>query len=369
MSLSEDERKTLRRNCPTKLHAFDEPAPAVAFREMAQWCEANDVEHDSYGDGKLITEFEAKIARVLGKPAAAFIPSGTMAQLIALRIWTERSRLGRFGMHATAHLENYEEQAYQALFGLHAVRVGQADLPILAEDLEKVAEPLACLIVELPMRELGGALPKWDELEALAAAARHRGIALHMDGARFWEARAFYQRSYAQIAFGFDSVYVSMYKGIGGLAGALLAGTEDFVANARVWRRRMGGTLVHQSPMIASAAMRFDARIAQLDACYARTLSLAAALNALPGIKTLPTEPQSNMLHILFQVPPKALLDARDRMAIEDKCWLFGHARQADVPGWSRIELYVGDTLVGLPNEQVIPLFARLMSTLPQDEA
>ncbi|MGY1955175.1 beta-eliminating lyase-related protein, partial [Pseudomonas pergaminensis] len=75
---------------------------------------------------------------------------------------------------------------------------------------------------------------------------------------RLWETRAYYQRSYAEIAEGFSSVYVSAYKGLGGIAGSLLAGDTDFIQQARLWRKRLGGTLIKQSPMVVSTAMRFD---------------------------------------------------------------------------------------------------------------
>ena len=126
---------------------------------MTRWSQSHGVEHDVYGEGKLIADFEQKIAALLGKEAAVFMPSGMMAQLSALRIWTERARLGRFGMHASSHLDLHEEEAHQALLHLHGVRVGERHRPIVAADLAKIAEPLACLLVELPMRELGGMLP------------------------------------------------------------------------------------------------------------------------------------------------------------------------------------------------------------------
>jgi hypothetical protein len=81
-----------------------------------------------------------------------------------------------------------------------------------------VAEPLAALLVELPQREIGGLLPAWDDLVAQVGWARDRDTAVHLDGARLWEAAAGYERSPAEVAALFDSVYVSFYKGIGALA-------------------------------------------------------------------------------------------------------------------------------------------------------
>jgi len=182
-----------------------------------------------------------------------------------------------------------------------------------------------------------------------------------MDGARLWESRAFYDRPHAEIADGFASVYVSVYKGLGGIAGALLAGDEDFVAEARIWRRRMGGTLFHQSPMIASAAMRLDGRLAQMDGCYARAVSLAEALSGVPGLKINPARPHTNMMHLYFEEPAEAVMDRRDAIAARDGVWLIGGAKPAEVPGWSVSELYVGDTLVALGDDEVVPRIRELL--------
>jgi len=363
MTYTEAERLSLRQNCEVVFHGFRSPSPAEEFRLLADWCEANGIEHDIYGEGELLARFERKIADLLGKSAAVFMPSGVMAQLIAIKLWTEKSGLQRFGMHPTSHLALHEQEAYQALFNFHGVPVGNRLRPLLADDLKKTDQSLACLLVELPIREAGGQLPAWGELQALKDAALERNVALHMDGARLWESRAFYGKSYAEIAAGFSSVYVSVYKGIGGIAGAVLAGDADFVANARLWQRRMGGTLVRQSPMVASAAMRFDTRLALMDACYQRTLTLAEKLKELQGMRINPAVPQTNMLHIFFDAPADQVADTRDAIAAAEKRWVVGNVRPADVPGWSVTELYVGDTLLQLDNAQVLPFFERLVNS------
>jgi threonine aldolase len=355
MPLTTEERLKLRERCAVVLHGFRTPTPAEEFRRLAEWCAANEVSHDVYGEGRLIEDFERKIAGLTGKAAAAFMPSGTMAQLIAVRIWAQRAGLPRFGLHATSHLVLHEAESYQALFGYQGAIVGDRLRPITAADLEAQRQPLACLVMELPIREAGGQLPDWDQLQALKALARERNIPLHMDGARLWESRAFYQRSYADIAEGFASVYVSAYKGVGGIAGAVLAGDEDFIGEARLWRRRMGGTLIHQSPMIASAAMRLDERLAMMEACHARALSLAGALADSPGIRVNPATPHVNMMHLYFDAPAKAVLERRDAMAERDGVWVIGGAKPAEVPGWCVSELYVGDTLAELDNDEVVP--------------
>src|SRR4029453_12776628 len=104
----------------------------------------------------------------------------------------------------------------------------------LAGDLKAYPERLAALLVELPAREIGGQLPTWDELNELSELARARGVHLHMDGARLWEAReAYAPRSLADICALFDSVYVSFYKGIGALAGATVPGPAHIAPRRR----------------------------------------------------------------------------------------------------------------------------------------
>ena len=272
--------------------------PADEWERLAAWSRSQDVEHDVYGDGGLVEDFERKLAGILGKETAVFMPSGVMAQLCALRIHAETARLPRFGMHATSHLALHEEHAYSELMHLESVVLGEAHRPLLEADLAACREPLSSVVVELPIREAGGQLPDWSALEALKASARQRGIALHMDGARLWECAAWYGTPYARIADGFASVYVSIYKGLGGLAGAVLAGDGAFVAQARVWRRRMGGTLYRLGPLVASAAMRFDERLEAMPALYRRTLAFARALAPLQRLRVNPAVPQTNMLNL-----------------------------------------------------------------------
>lgn len=364
MPLTTDQRKQLRKDCDLVVPGFAFVSAADDFRQLADWCEHHGVEHDVYGAGALVDDFERKVAALLGKAAAVFMPSGIMAQLAALRIWAEAAKLPRFGMHATSHLALHEDEAHAALLQLHGVPVGDRLRPILAADLEACRQPLACLLVELPLREAGGPLPTWDELAALKAAARARQLPLHMDGARLWECGPFYGKPYAQIADGFDSVYVSVYKGIGALAGAVLAGDDAFIAQARRWRHRMGGTLVHLSPMVASAAMRFDERLGLMPALVARARWLATALAPFAGLRVNPALPATNLFHLYFDAPADALTELRDQIATRTGCWLFDRVRPAEVPGWSLSELYVGDRLLVADDTRVTQAFAQLDAAL-----
>jgi len=364
--LRADEQDALRRRCAIVVSGHGDDAPGAELARVAEWCSRNGWHADRYGEGALIGAFEARVAALLGKPAAAFMPSGTMAQQIALRIACDRANNSVIAMHPTSHLELHEEHAYARLHSLRAILLGERKRPTSARDLDELAETPAALLVELPAREIGGRLPDWPDLVALTTLAGQRGIWRHMDGARLWEAREHYApASYADICAQFDSVYVSFYKGIGALAGAMLLGPEDFIAEARVWRRRHGGTLVQLQPFVASAAMRFDGQLAKMAAYRARAAAFAESLAGIDGLSVEPAPPQCNLFHLHFHAPAEALTAARDRIAGEDSAWLAPRFSADRGPGLASAEIYVGDSLLAVPRGEdrrlLAPLYARMV--------
>jgi threonine aldolase len=350
--------------CHTVLPGHRARSPAQVFAAMATWCEQNNVAHDVYGSGALIEEFEAKVAALLGFEAAVFCISGTMAQVTALRLACEERASQLVALHPTSHIIVHEKSNYQLLGHFHALQVGDRHRPWSADDLVAIPDKLGAVAMELPMREIGGQNPSWAELDAIKAHCRQRGVHLHMDGARLWEAAAGYQRPLRDVAAGFDSAYVSLYKGIGGLGGALLAGSAAFVARAAEWFRREGGNLVHRSPYVVSAAMQFDQRLAAFPDYFARTKWLYQQLLAHPLIRPNPAQPQANMLHLHLPVSRERALAIRNQLAEQHGIWLFGRASHAALPDTSVAELYVGDNLLNLPDQAVRDALARFCAAL-----
>jgi threonine aldolase len=320
-----------------------------------------DLVADHYGIGELIGSFEKEIASLLGKQAAVFMPSGTMAQQIALRIWADRKHTPRVAFHPKSHLELHEEKGYQVLHGLHGVLVGPANRLFGVSDLEKVAEPLAALLVELPQREIGGQLPSWDELGKVVAWARAHDVKLHLDGARLWECKPFYDKPYAEIAGLFDSVYVSFYKGLGGIAGAILAGDAWLVAEARIWQRRHGGTLVSLYPYVLAASAAMRTRLDRMSLYHERALVLAERLAALPGVDVLPRRPPTNMMHVYLRADRRPLERAVLAVAQDSGTWICKAIQPAAPPDLSYFELTVGDNTLELEVDEVVELISDLL--------
>jgi threonine aldolase len=343
----------LFQQCHTRLPGNRMATPAEDFAAMAAWCEANGVEYDQYGEGKLVQDFEAKVAALLGFEAGLFVASGTMAQSVALRLASTGRGKPLVALHATAHVLKHERSNNQLLDHFKTLEVGNPNRPWTVADLKAWPDPIGAALYELPMREIGGQAPSWDELEAIKQYCREKDIHLHMDGARLWEVAACYGRSHAEIAAGFDSVYVSLYKGIGGLGGAMLLGKRTFIDEASMWVKRMGGDIVRRTPFVVSAAMQFDQRLAIMPALYERTLWLYDVLRDYPAITPNPACPQANMLHLHMPVSAARAIEIRNQIAAEHGIWLHRMATDAALPNTSYVEWYVGDSLLATPDETV----------------
>ncbi|MFT7486669.1 MAG: threonine aldolase [Candidatus Paceibacteria bacterium] len=354
----EQYRIDLKARCKP-IHGHGYPDSVNELQRVAEWCTSENPGQDFYGTGELIQEFEGKLAALFGKPSARFMPSGTMAQGIAMRLWSGAG--GHFGMHPTSHLELHEQRGYSHLFGLRATLIGPEGRPMLRQDLESLTESIGALIIELPTRENGGQLPSWDELVELCGLARERGCRLHLDGARIWEAQAAMGHSFEEIGALFDSVYASFYKGIGALSGAMLIGPADFIQEAQLWQRRMGGNLFSLLPNVASAASRFDQQLARFPLYLTQAQGLAEGLAQVSGLRLLPDKPQTSMMHVQLDLDPDPALTERDRVAEETGLWLLGQARPGPLEGQSRFEISIGDAFAELDVNDVVQAFQSLL--------
>ena len=350
-TLSEDERRLLREGCDRALRGNGERTTAHALAELAT-LSADELTADDYGDGGAVTVLETEVRGLLGKPAAVFMPSGTMAQQIALRIHADRTGRRVVAFHPTCHLELHEDKAYQRLHGLVGRTLGEGRELLTLADLEAVHEPLAALLIELPQREIGGQLPAWDDLAAQVAYVRERGAATHLDGARLWESGPFYGRPLSEIASLFDSVYVSFYKGLGGLSGSMLLGDANLVAEARGWRKRHGGTLYQLWPYAAAGLAGLRLRLPRMEAYVAHAQAIAAALSGVEGVDVVPDPPQTPMMHLYLRTTSATVTAGIRRIATERRLWTWSGSSPTDMPGMRRVELNVGDaTLLVTPTE------------------
>ncbi|MEU7902806.1 beta-eliminating lyase-related protein [Actinoplanes sp. NPDC049118] len=319
-----------------------------------------DAAADMYGEGGVVAELERHVAAVLGKPAAVFLPSGTMAQGATLRVHADRRTTRTIVWHPYCHLDRHEGQAHSRLHQLIGRPVGDPERLISLDDLSEVSEPVAALLLELPQRDLGGALPAWEDLVAQTSWARDRGAAVHLDGARLWEATAGYERSPAEVAALFDTVYVSFYKGIGALPGCCVAGSEQDVAQVREWRGRLGGTLFAMWPASSSALGLLDGALAEMPARLRHARAIAAALADVPEVRVVPDPPQTPMMHLLLSVPAERYRANAKRFAEETGLWVWPSVAETGDPAVVRCELAVGRATLRHKPEAIAEILAGL---------
>jgi len=351
--LSDDEIAQLRRASPRALTNHPRLSVRATLAQLAEDTPA-DLIFDTYGTGAWLAAFETRIATELGKEAAVFMPTGTLAQLVALRIWCDRAANPTVAFHPTCHLETWEARGYAMLHGLRALLVGATSRLMTVRDVEAIAERLGAFVVELPQREIGAQLPPWAELVALCDAARATGARVHLDGARLWEAQPYYARPLAEIAGLFDSVYVSFYKGLGGLAGAMLAGDADFIAKARVWQHRHGGRPVTLAPYAIAAERGFERHVAKMAAYRDRAVAIAAALHEFDCVEVVPDPPQTNTFHVFLRGDASALETRAHAYAARTGTFTFARLAPTVMPTVHKWEFVVGDATMALSVEDVV---------------
>jgi threonine aldolase len=313
---------------------------------------------DRYGEHGPVAALEARLAEVLGKPAVAMFPSGVMAQQSMLRVWCDAAGTRRVAAPALSHLLRHEADGPRLLHGFDFALLTDGPVVPQVEHLAAVPGPLGAVLLELPLRDAGYLLPTWDELVAFSGACRERAVPLHLDGARIWESAPHLGHSPAEVAALADSVYVSLYKGLGGLAGAAVAGPEDEVAQARLWRTRMGGTLFSLLPYAVAGLRGLDLQLPRMAEYHERATLLATRM-ADRGIRVSPMPPHTNAfrVHVEREVDD---LDVRRVDAMErEQVRLSPPWRASDVPGWSWTELVVGPATVEWEVDEAVDAFVR----------
>lgn len=347
----------------TRFLAGDGPRTVSSLLEQIP----DDTEPDRYGHGGVVSELEDEVAQLLGKEAALFLPTGIMAQQAALRVLADRRGRNTIAFHPLCHLRTHEENAFARLHGLFEVVVGSSASPVAPvslADLTEISEPVGALLLELPQRDIGGYLPTWKELCAQVQWARDRGAAVHLDGARLWEAAPYYassaNKSLADISALFDTVYVSFYKGLGGISGSCVAGDRDVIDEVSLWRTRHGGRPYMLWPYAASALTVLRSRREDMAAYYRRARVLARKIREFDEIDVLPDQVRSPMMHLRFRATVTEMRARARDIAETDGVWTFAHPFVSEGTRLQRYEYQIGRASMELSVEETVAVIARL---------
>ena len=260
--------------------------PAEYARLLSERTAKSDAGADVYSRGGVVERLEQKMAALLGKETAVWLPTGTLANHLAVRLLAGNRR--RVLVQAESHLYRDCGDCAQTLSGLHLIGLSPGRATFTVEDAEqaesdsqlgRVVTPIGALQIESPVRRQTGARFDFAEMQRVSAWARKRGIGLHLDGARIFIESAYTKRPVQQYTALFDTVYVSMYKYFNAASGAVLAGPKSLLADLYQTRRMFGGGL-HEAWPYAAVALHFlegfEARMANAVATSEQVIAALA---------------------------------------------------------------------------------------------
>jgi len=265
--------------------------PTAAMRAAMAAAEVGD---DVYGEDPTVQALEARVAAVLGKESALFVPSGTMGNQIGLLVHTRPGDEVIIG--EGSHCAYYESGAGSAWAGVQFAIAGRSGLFNADELLEVVKPPqyhfprTRLVVVENTHNRAGGRVFPQPDVLQIAAAARGQGLAVHLDGARIWNASVATGLDVAELAAPFDTLSVCFSKGLGAPVGSAFVGSREHVLAARRFRKMLGGGMRQAGILAAGALHALDHHRARLAEDHASARVFADTLRGVAGIEVAPVE-------------------------------------------------------------------------------
>ena len=278
------------------LYSDTQTRPSLQMKQAMMVAEVGDEQH---GDDPSVHALCDRMAALLGKQAAIFLPSGTMCNQIA--ILTHCRPGDEVLAHRTSHIIASEGGAPGALAGVMVTGLdgprGQFDADTLRaafRDKSRNAPPQTLVEVEQTTNFGGGAIWPLEQLNAVLDAAREHGLATHMDGARLMNAVVASGIPAHEMAAGCDSVWLDFTKGLGAPLGAVLAGSVPFIDAAWRWKQRLGGSMRQAGICAAACSYALDHNVLRLAEDHANAKTLARGMAQLDGI--IVEEPETNLV-------------------------------------------------------------------------
>ena len=317
---------------------------------------------DDYSLGGTVEALEKRVARDLGKEAAIWMPTGSLANHIALRRHCGTN--SRVVLQEQSHVYHDEGDALARLSGLNVIPLAHDRPYFTAGELQtaldqsiggRVSNPVGVVSVESPVRRQAGQIVPWDEMQAISRLCREQAIPVHLDGARLYMMSAATGKELKEYADLFDSVYVSMYKYFGSPFGAVLAGTSEFISGMFHDRRMFGGGLP-SSYLFAGLALdgmdRFELRNKE---AFEKATSLFTDINNLPEIEVRRFEHGSNIFELVIH-------PGIDQDRFVGKLLDLGIVITWPNENWRVPLLHVNTTILRRPNAEITQAFSTATS-------
>ena len=284
--------------------------PTPAMRRAMFEAEVGD---DVYREDPTVNRLEERAAEIAGKPAALFVPTGTMGNTIAIKLLTEHGQ--EVICDSRAHLLDYE-LSMVAWFSGCVIRAIDTERGLLSADevirnlrpVSPYSAPTGAVSIEQTHNMAGGTVYPMRTVCEICDAAHERGVRVHMDGARIFNASAALGLPVHEIASRADTVMFCMSKALGAPAGSMLAGPADLIAKGRLYRKRLGGGMRQAGILAAAGLVALEESPAKLGVDHANARFLAEGLARIPGIQVDPAKVDTNI--VVFDISASGLAPA-----------------------------------------------------------
>jgi threonine aldolase len=314
---------------------------------------------DDYSRGGVVEQLEVRMASLLGKEIAVWLPTGTLANHLAIRLLAGERR--RILVQAESHLFNDCGDCAQTLSGLTLIPLAPGKATFTLEYIEqvaansmlgRVAAPVGAIQIETPVRRRQGERFDFQEMRKIAAWARERRIGLHLDGARLFIESAYTQRPVREYAALFDTVYISMYKYFNAASGAILAGPKALLTDLYHTRRMFGGGLHQVWPFAAVALHYLDGFEERFKIGVDRAEQVIGTLGSDSNfeLERIPNGTNIFRMRILYNVNPPVYLNRLEAAGI---------GAHTPAGGWFTIQ--VNETWARVPAAEIAARFRKAL--------
>lgn len=351
------ENSTLSPNAVVFRGDGEPKSPEMMAGRLAEIAGSVGIEADSYSLGGVVEEVETRLADMLGKEAAVFMPTGTLANHLAIR--NQCGGRPRAIVQEQSHIYHDIGDCVQRLSGINLVPLAHGRPYFTPDEVRgavetaaqgRVLTPVGALVIESPVRRQHGQVMPFDVMREITEYCANIYIRTHLDGARLFMMSAATGISPAEYSALFDTVYVSLYKYFGAPFGAILAGTEEFCRELYHDRRMFGGGLSSAALAAALALQGMDGFEERFGDAMIKALGLFDDLNRLGGLTISPYEHGSN----IFPLSLDADVEAESLIEELAKRFIFVSADEANE---TRIHLTVNTTILRQTNNDIASAF------------
>jgi len=338
-------------------------APADYLGRLQEIHRLRPIEPDSYGERGTVDALLKKFMELTGKEAAFFMPSGTLANQLAIQVLSRENP--KVFVQETSHVFRDEADAAQTIYGKRLIPLAKGRFAFTLEELEaevaymEKAEYFAAgagaVSIEIPVRRCNLQVFPLDELKKISAWCRDKGYKLHLDGARLHLASAWSGVSVREYAALFDTVYMCLYKYLGASSGAVLCGSKEVIAPMEHLVKVHGGSMYQNWTNAAMALHQLDGIEQRLEATREKAGRLFQALNAIPGIRVHSIPDGCSLYHLRVDKGYDGKVLAR---TLAEKA-----AIRIPTPDESdgAIHLHVNETLLLRDNDSIVDAFKATM--------